>query len=158
MSQMQTLYLGQAGHLLVMSELLFRGWNVAIPQVDRGDDIFVVKDANGDLKRVQVKTATGNKLVKGHSAKYSLRIDQLQTPFTPDVHYVFVMRIADGWNKFIVIDRSTLFDHRINNKIGYEKNGVLQLQIRIHDDKSKCSKVDFTAYLNDWSKFPIIKH
>ena len=34
------LYLGKAGHLTVMSEFLMRGWNVAIPEVDIGDDIF----------------------------------------------------------------------------------------------------------------------
>ncbi len=28
-----------------MAELLLRGWNVAIPEVDVGDDIFVVRDA-----------------------------------------------------------------------------------------------------------------
>ena len=34
------LYLGKAGHLTVMSEFLTRGWNVAIPEVDVGDDIL----------------------------------------------------------------------------------------------------------------------
>jgi hypothetical protein len=43
------LYFGKAGHLFVMSEFLLRGWNVAIPEVDVGDDIFVVKDFNGEL-------------------------------------------------------------------------------------------------------------
>ena len=47
------LYLGKAGHLTVMSEFLTRGWNVAIPEVDIGDDIFVVQDDNGTLRRVQ---------------------------------------------------------------------------------------------------------
>lgn len=42
-----------------MSEFLWRGYNVAIPEVDRGDDIFVVHDDDGTLHRVQVKTATG---------------------------------------------------------------------------------------------------
>lgn len=27
------LYLGRAGHLIVMSEFLLRGWNVAIPEI-----------------------------------------------------------------------------------------------------------------------------
>ena len=43
------LYLGKAGHMAVMSEFLTRGWNVAIPEVDIGDDIFVVQDDNGVL-------------------------------------------------------------------------------------------------------------
>ena len=29
-----------------MSEFLTRGWNVAIPEVDIGDNIFVVQDDN----------------------------------------------------------------------------------------------------------------
>ena len=35
-----------------MAEFLLRGWNVAIPEVDTGDDIFVVQDENGTLRRV----------------------------------------------------------------------------------------------------------
>ncbi len=50
-------YIGKAGHLAVMAEFLMRGWNVAIPEVDTGDDIFVVQDENGTLRRVQVKTS-----------------------------------------------------------------------------------------------------
>ena len=42
-------YLGKAGHLFIMSEFLMLGWNVAIPEVDIGDDIFVVQDDSGTL-------------------------------------------------------------------------------------------------------------
>jgi len=61
-------YLGKAGHLYIMSEILMLGWNVAIPEVDIGDDIFVVQDDNGTLRRVQVKTSTrllGRKALAG---------------------------------------------------------------------------------------------
>jgi hypothetical protein len=64
------LYLGKAGHLTVMSEFLTRGWNVAIPEVDVGDDIFVVQDDNGTLRRVQVKTSTSSEAIEKHG-KYS---------------------------------------------------------------------------------------
>ncbi len=50
-------YIGKAGQLFVMSEFLMLGYNVAIPEVDRGDDIFVVRDSDGNLGRIQVKTA-----------------------------------------------------------------------------------------------------
>jgi hypothetical protein len=56
------LYHGPAGEHAVMSELLWRGWNVAIPQVDVGDDIFVVEDEQGTFYRVQVKTATAERI------------------------------------------------------------------------------------------------
>ncbi|MFN9688681.1 MAG: hypothetical protein ACK57X_07415 [Bacteroidota bacterium] len=50
-----------------MSEFLTRGWNVAIPEVDVGDDIFVVQDDNGTLRRVQVKTSTSTEAIKKFS-------------------------------------------------------------------------------------------
>jgi hypothetical protein len=53
----QHLYTGKSGQLAVMAELVSRGYNVAVPEVDIGDDIFVVRDRDGQLSRVQVKTA-----------------------------------------------------------------------------------------------------
>ena len=38
-----THYIGKAGHLAVMGELALRGYNVAMPEIDEGDDIFVVR-------------------------------------------------------------------------------------------------------------------
>ena len=40
-----------------MSYFLLRGWNVAVPEVDVGDDIFVVDDKKGVFYRIQVKTS-----------------------------------------------------------------------------------------------------
>jgi hypothetical protein len=37
----QHLYTGKSGQLAVMAELVSRGYNVAVPEVDAGDDIFV---------------------------------------------------------------------------------------------------------------------
>jgi hypothetical protein len=51
------LYFGKAGHLYVMAELLLQKWNVAMPEVDIGDDIFVVRDKDGFFMKVQVKSA-----------------------------------------------------------------------------------------------------
>lgn len=50
------LYLGRAGQMAVMAEFLVRGYNVAIPEVDIGDDIFVVRDDDGEYSRIQVKS------------------------------------------------------------------------------------------------------
>lgn len=36
------LYVGRAGQMAAMAEFLLRGYNVAVPEVDVGDDIFVV--------------------------------------------------------------------------------------------------------------------
>jgi hypothetical protein len=37
-------YFGAAGQLAAMSKFLIRGYNVAIPQVDVGEDVLVVDD------------------------------------------------------------------------------------------------------------------
>ena len=55
MSNKSNLYIGRAGQLAVMSEFLLRGWNAALPEVDVGDDVFVVKDKGGDLFRIQAR-------------------------------------------------------------------------------------------------------
>jgi hypothetical protein len=57
MTKKYNLYLGKAGQLVVMSCFLVRGWNVATPEVDVGDDLFVVEDKKGIFYRVQVKTS-----------------------------------------------------------------------------------------------------
>jgi hypothetical protein len=54
-----THYTGKAGHLAVMGEIALRGYNVALPEIDVGDDIFAVNPQTGKLVRVQVKTARG---------------------------------------------------------------------------------------------------
>jgi hypothetical protein len=86
------LYLGKAGHLTVMSEFLTRGWNVAIPEVDVGDDIFVVQDNNGTLRRVQVKTSTGTVRQSSFSGQFNVPLAQLKNIANIPVHYVFIVR------------------------------------------------------------------
>jgi hypothetical protein len=52
-------HVAKAGHLAAMGEFLLRNYNVAMPEVDIGDDIFVVHDQQGRLWRIQVKTTIG---------------------------------------------------------------------------------------------------
>src|ERR1700712_5628661 len=83
MSQRQSLYVGRAGQMAVMAEFLWRGWNVALPEVDVGEDIFVVQDETGELSRVQVKTATAKPLQIGYAAQFSISLSQLLTQRIP---------------------------------------------------------------------------
>ena len=96
-------YLGKAGHLAVMSEFLMLGWNVAIPEVDIGDDIFVVQDDNGMLRRVQVKTSTATIRKTTFSGKFNISLKNLRNISNILVHYVFVVRENNSWTKPIII-------------------------------------------------------
>lgn len=88
-------YVGKAGHLFVMSEFLMPGWNVAIPEVDIGDDIFVVQDSNGTLRRVQVKTSTSKNRKMTFSGQFSASVKNLHNITTSFVYYIFIVRYND---------------------------------------------------------------
>ena len=109
------LYLGKAGHMTIMSEFLTRGWNVAIPEVDIGDDIFVVQDDNGTLRRVQVKTSTSTVRQSNFSGQFNVPLTQLKSIANIPVHYVFVVRHNDQWTKPVVIRQDYLLDHLQND-------------------------------------------
>ncbi len=154
----QTSYTGKAGHFLVMSEFLMRGWNVAIPEVDRGDDIFVVKDDDGDMKRVQVKTANANRTLRGYSTQFNVPKKQLNTQFTPDLTYCFVVRIGNKWKHIIVIDRDKLNSEHLTNNVGSPTSKSVIFTFILKNKKLTCSNINFTTSISDFSNFPIILH
>jgi len=154
----QNLYVGRAGQMAVMAEFLWRGWNVAVPEVDVGDDVFVVKDEGGDLWRVQVKTATSQPQWQGYSAQFSVSLDQLEAPRIPDLIYVFAIRGSAAWEPFIVIDRKTLWNEHREHRVGSASQGNLILRFTVQDSELRCSNRDFTAYRNDWSRWPVLAH
>ena len=104
-------YIGKAGHLAVMAEFLMRGWNVAIPEVDTGDDIFVVQDENGTLRRVQVKTSMATERLKGFSGQFQIPIKQLRNIRDVLVHYVLIVRNKDKWTTPVIIPQDILLDY-----------------------------------------------
>jgi len=151
-------YLGKAGHLAVMAEFLILGWNVAIPEVDMGDDIFVVQDSNGTLRRVQVKTSSATKRRLGYSAQFYLNEANLRRVSNIYVNFVFLVRIGDEWSKPVIIRQDYLIDLFDNKKIGSAKDGNITLYFSYAGGNVKCSGVDLTAFVRDFTEFPQIVH
>lgn len=110
-------YVGKAGHLAFMGELCLRGYNVSMPEIDKGDDIFVVNDATGAMWRVQAKTSRGTKQKTSRRYQFRLRSNQITTAQTPELHYVFIMRKSGGWH-FLIMDRAVLRTYVVNQQIG----------------------------------------
>ncbi len=163
----QDTYTGRAGQLAVMAEFIIRGYNVAMPEIDVGDDIFVVKDSSGDLSRIQVKTATGKaqKTLDCCSAQFNIGYSHLETARKPEITYVFVVRIADRWREFVVISRQKLFELRELNNIGTmtidKKTGKkisLTFTLAFKPNDVICSKQSLQQYRNCWDAWPIIDH
>lgn len=103
-------HFGRAGEFFAMSEVLLRGWNVAVPVVDVGDDVFVIDDNDKTTLRVQVKSSwlevNDNKV---RSAEFKLSRQQLRADLQVKLLYMFMIRDADQarWS-FLVVPRDRL--------------------------------------------------
>lgn len=141
-----------------MSEFLMLGWNVAIPEVDIGDDIFVVQDDNGTLRRVQVKTSTSTSRKEGFSGQFNVSVKNLRNISTILVHYIFLVRHNNEWTKPVIIRQDLLLDHFENNKVGSEAKGNITFYFSYSAENIECSGQKFTKYIKDYSDFPKIEH
>ncbi|MCB9232549.1 MAG: hypothetical protein H6581_12840 [Bacteroidia bacterium] len=150
--------MGKAGHLAVMSEFLLRGWNVAIPEVDVGDDIFVVKDEDGTFRRVQVKTAQAQIRKNGHSCQFSIPVRQIRNLSEIPVHFVFIVRTLEGWSEPLIIRQDILFDLFRNSGLGTQSQDKITFYFSYQKDKVICSQTDLTPFVNDFSDFKVIPH
>ena len=110
----KTSFFGRAGEYFAMSELLLRGWNVAVPVVDIGDDVFVIDDRDKTTHRLQVKTSQLVSKEAGaspQSASFSLSRKQLRDPQQIELLYMLVLRAGTSW-RFLLIPRIELYEIR----------------------------------------------
>jgi len=158
MSKKQNLYTGRSGQMAVMAEFLRRGYNVAIPEIDIGEDIFVVRDADGDLSRIQVKSAIG-KGKKRVAGQFNVPMAQLRRPYEPELHYVFALyREGEGWREFIIIRRDELANLRRLQQIGNVSQNKLILYLSFSAEDVVCSEISLKRYRANWSPWPVIVH
>lgn len=145
--------------MAVLAVLLNRGYNVAVPEVDRGDDLFVVHDQTGQLYRIQVKTATG-KGKRRVSGAFNISINQLRTPRVPDLHYVLVLLRPDGPREFLVISRKDLLELWEFEGVGHvtDEGRRLVLHISFGEDVVLCDHKRLDRYRDDWSLWPKLAH
>lgn len=98
-------HLGMAGHYAAMSEFLYRGYNVAVPAVDVGDDVYVVEDQQGTMWRLQIKTS--DDVAQKNVGTYSLSRRQLREIKANELFYMFMLRWQQRW-RFVLIAREQL--------------------------------------------------
>ncbi len=134
------------------------GWNVAIPEVDIGDDIFVVQDDNGTLRRVQVKTSIATVRKAGYSGQFTVSVRNLRNITNILVHYVFIVRHGNEWSKPIIIRQDYLLDHFENKQVGAKANGTITFYFSYIDGKVNWSGEDFSRYVSDFTDFPQLQH
>jgi hypothetical protein len=157
MSSRQNLYTGRSGQFAVMSQFLVRGYNVAMPEVDMGEDIFVVRDWDANLWRIQVKAAVGKGQQKV-GGTFKVPLSQLNKKQDPELYYVFALYHNGLWREFVVFRRVTL--RRLGNAqgLGHVAGKDRLLYLSFTDDDVQCSGVSLRQYRGDWSTWPVIRH
>jgi hypothetical protein len=133
----QLLYKGASGQMVVLSEFLYRLINVAVPEVDVGDDIFVVQEQDETVTRVQVKHSKADaQQNESYVAQFFLPWDQFDhLDDTPALVYVLAVRYTHRWTDFIVARRSVLrqlqADHAIGSVVKNEAGDTTGLKLRL---------------------------
>ncbi len=126
-----------SGQFAAMSEFLWRGYNVAIPAVGVGEDIFVVEAAKGVLRRVQVKTA-GTRGSRAGTKKVQFALSRAQLNLEPggsDLFFMLLTRSDDvdpkvPW-RFILLRSEELNELRRRPGPGARRGGR-----RLSDDEA----------------------
>ena len=139
-----------------MGEFCLRGYNAAMPEIDKGDDVFVVNDQTGSMWRLQVKTSLGSKKPNSRYYTFRIRENAIQNPQTPDLHFAFTMRWDEQWY-FLLMDRAVLRTYVRNNNMGTPAGDYRQFTfVYGNDDTLVCSGVDISNHMNDWATWPTL--
>lgn len=152
-------FLGRSGQLAVMSELLHRKINVAIPEVDVGDDIFVVRGNDEAVTRVQVKSATAQMQQNSYVARFTVPLDQLAVPGdSPPLVYIFAVRFRDRWSDFIIVRRSALFARFVEGggKRVISRDGKTDVAFRVKftESTTHSGSINIQRHRNAWNPWP----
>lgn len=145
-----------------MAEFALRGYNVAMPEMDIGDDIFAVNDQTGTMWRIQVKTGVATVGPNKTWSQFRVRRKAITTPSSPELHFVFVLRAAKLWH-YVVVARNVLEDRHVNQGLGTISTSkgqqwvTLTFSLTPAKNTISCSKQDVTGWLDNWAVWPELK-
>jgi hypothetical protein len=139
-----------------MSELMARGYNVAVPRVDTGDDVLVIKvgdgDSNYELRRMQVKTARPSAT---GAFTYSMRRALLENLTNVDLWFVFVAREGERWRSLLVFRQDVLLDiQRRRQRHPASEHVTFELRFGPAGTTATIGSEDVSGFLDDWRDWP----
>ncbi len=147
-SELEGGYTGKAGEHAVLSELLFRGYNASLMEVDVGIDILATK--KNEVFNIQVKTRN---ISKRHEAFFfNLRIASFERHNAGRTFYIFILRQNKKLDYLILplheLERciEEEFIHTVGNGKLYRVT-VKRRQSKIYIGRREN---DVSYYLNRW--------
>lgn len=141
-----TQYVGKAGEHLVVSELLFRGYNASIMSVDEGIDIVATKEER--LFNIQVKTSNENKF---NYYVCDLSISSFERHNRGNTFYIFVMKGVK--TNFLILPYSEVQRNIVQkNILVVNKETRYRVNIRIREGRLFLGNKenDMSYYMNNW--------
>lgn len=137
-----------------MSELLSRGYNVSVPEVDVGDDIHAEHPGGRRRFRVQVKIRSGEDHPQQpvSVARYHIPTRQLLTPQTPELYFVFALWRGESWDA-LIISRKSLHAIWAARHRGRRRVPVTNFAVTFHPDRIHGMGCDFGRYRNNWDRY-----
>lgn len=142
-----TQYIGTAGEHLVVSELLFRGYNASTMSVDEGLDIVATKTNN--LYNIQVKTANVNKF---NRYVYDIRKISFEKFGAGNTFYIFVLRGKK--TNFLILPSMEIEKNLQQKNILLVNQGKrYRVNLSIKQDKVYLGNLnnDISFYFNNWN-------
>ena len=159
----RNLFTGKAGERAVVSQFLIRECQVAVPEVDVGDDLFVAQPQD-DFIPVQVKTARARQQARNYCGLFRLSLAQVSAPRTPQLLYVFAVHHDGDWSDFVLMRQRDLHEEHRLHGVGTTHGDHLTLRITFDSATVQCSRRDWTIYRSNWSVLswdrttPLIRH
>lgn len=141
-----TQHIGTAGEHLVISELLFKGFNANRMSVDKGIDIVAIKDDR--LYNIQVKTSNE----KNGLYVSDINVNSYQKHNFTNTFYIFVLRDKEKKTNFLILPYTDIkknIDQKNMKVINHGKR--YRANIRLRNNRFYLGKDnDLTYYNNNW--------
>lgn len=146
----QRRYVGKGAENLVVAELLFRGFNAQILQVDEGIDVFATNLKKNELYLIQVKYTHFEEGIASRSI--TITVSSFEKNKKANVYYIFVLDRENKERDFLIIPFH-LIDHLIKN--GSISAPVASKKINLNvsyrgDENVHIGSDDMSRYLNAW--------
>lgn len=137
-----------------MSQLLSRGYNVSVPEVDLGDDVLVEYPEGRKTKSVQVKSRTKDE--PPHQSRtvgrFIVPTRQLLTRRSPELCYVFAVWIHGQWDT-LIISRRSLLRAWLGRHGRPAAKKVTNFAFTFHPDRVHGLGRSFNQYRNNWDRY-----
>jgi hypothetical protein len=144
-----------------MAEFLVRGYNVAVAEVDVGDDVLVVRAGASDLRRVQVKT---RRLTAKNVAYSQVARSQLEVTGAVALWYALLARSQDQWLPCLLIRQRELQERHSKRDLSptgaVATSAVINVAVSFGKEQ-KTPRVwgnDLRHWFGTWRDWPVVLH